>query len=236
MQFQTYLKDCECKSDGIILYNGKAVCRWCRNPYGKGGCINYENEHFESKQPKEDYEILSLIGQDGSVIYKSGYTYPECFQTLVNAKDVFKINSVQRNTDMEVFSLDEITNLGRIVKFEIYNNTMMYATFEGGLRSAHISNLEKVKQREPLFTTVDMKNMYEGDTHFYVGEDYMIWERITPAISPANKNYAKGAFGTIEAAKQYILENKPIQVSYKELECLLNTVPYNLKSFFQSKQ
>lgn len=53
-----------------------------------------KDDWFLPEQPKE-WEILSLRMHDGSVIYKSGYIYPECFQTLINAKE-FPIHSVKR--------------------------------------------------------------------------------------------------------------------------------------------
>lgn len=43
MVHQTYLQDCECTTHGVILYDGKAICRWCRKPYAKGGLIGYSD-------------------------------------------------------------------------------------------------------------------------------------------------------------------------------------------------
>lgn len=49
---QTYLKGCNCSNGGIILHEGKAVCRWCLTPYGKGGCISYPPESFKKPEPE----------------------------------------------------------------------------------------------------------------------------------------------------------------------------------------
>lgn len=48
--YQTYLKDCECDNGGIILKDGKAVCRWCRKPYAQGGVLSYKDSHFLNKK------------------------------------------------------------------------------------------------------------------------------------------------------------------------------------------
>jgi hypothetical protein len=50
MEYQSYLKDCDCYT-GIILIDNKAVCRWCRKPYAKGGKMFYEPGHVEVKKP-----------------------------------------------------------------------------------------------------------------------------------------------------------------------------------------
>jgi len=64
--YQTYLKDCDCENGGIILHEGEAVCRWCRKPYGKGGKMYYEPNHFKaSKQPKQE-RIEVMISGDGT--------------------------------------------------------------------------------------------------------------------------------------------------------------------------
>ena len=60
-EYQTLLPDCDCKSGGIIMYNNKPVCRWCRKPYGNGGVMYYLPEHFAVSEPvKERIEISSF--------------------------------------------------------------------------------------------------------------------------------------------------------------------------------
>src|SRR6185312_3942529 len=69
MEYQTYLKDCNCKHDGIIIKDGIAVCRWCRTPYGKGGCMLYEEEHFKVNKG------YLFITEDNVIIYEGDYYY-----------------------------------------------------------------------------------------------------------------------------------------------------------------
>jgi hypothetical protein len=57
LQFQTYLKDRDCKSSGILIYNDLPHCRYCRKVYATGGKINYNEDHFI----KEEYpKIISF--------------------------------------------------------------------------------------------------------------------------------------------------------------------------------
>lgn len=70
-EYQTLLPDCNCKSGGIIMYNNKPVCRWCRKPYGNGGVMYYLPEHFEQPIKEERIEVLH-VGY-----YKSNDTFFE---------------------------------------------------------------------------------------------------------------------------------------------------------------
>lgn len=64
--YQTYLKDCNCDGNGILFKDNVAVCRWCRTPYTKGGCMNYDDEHFQ--KPPAEKEVL-FTTEDGCPIY-----------------------------------------------------------------------------------------------------------------------------------------------------------------------
>ena len=69
--YQTYLKDCDCSTEGIIIYNNKAVCRRCRKPYAQGGVINYEKEHFEEVK----LNIPLFTTEDGVQIFEGDSVY-----------------------------------------------------------------------------------------------------------------------------------------------------------------
>lgn len=58
--YQTYLKNCDCPNGGIIIYQGKAVCRWCRKPYSEGSKMNYLPEHFQQSIPNKQDEIIGV--------------------------------------------------------------------------------------------------------------------------------------------------------------------------------
>lgn len=58
--YQTYLKNCDCPNGGIIIYQGKAVCRWCRKPYSEGSKMNYLPEHFQQSIPNKQDERIGV--------------------------------------------------------------------------------------------------------------------------------------------------------------------------------
>lgn len=62
-EYQALLPDCDCKSGGIIMYNNKPVCRWCRKPYGNGGIMYYLPEHFQTEPSivPEKIELVAYI-------------------------------------------------------------------------------------------------------------------------------------------------------------------------------
>jgi hypothetical protein len=60
--YQTYLKGCGCEGGGIIIFNEKPVCRWCRTPYGKGGGMSYYPEHFGQSIPAHpNQKFLNML-------------------------------------------------------------------------------------------------------------------------------------------------------------------------------
>ncbi len=141
-QYQSYLKDCDCKRDGIILHEGKAVCRWCRKPYEKGGCLFYESEQFEKEKdiPKE-WEITSYLA----------------------VPDVIK--SVERLTDNILFTIgDEVyikKNTGgdtkfTISKFEVEPHNNLMVTAKGTMCRWNITLLQKVNPKEDVLNKDDV--------------------------------------------------------------------------------
>lgn len=45
---QTYLKDCSCKTDAVIVLDGEVFCRQCILPYSDGGIMFYDVKQKES--------------------------------------------------------------------------------------------------------------------------------------------------------------------------------------------
>jgi hypothetical protein len=104
----------------------------------------------------------------------------------------------------EVFTVGDETNHGRILSFEIINNDMYVNCTRGKF---NLREIEKTKQ--PLFTTKDGKDIYEGDKF------YGVWKsdfRITEATAYNMRFWDENAlrFSTEQAAKDWIVNNKPI--------------------------
>lgn len=145
---------------------------YCPHPNSANSfvCGNRYYVHCREKVEELDYEILSVIGKDRSVISKVNYTFPECFQTLVNSTDTFSIHSVKGLSDGEVFTIGDKVKSKRgtdndsspVTKIYIDNNRdakpvggLIIQT--GGYYQAKINEITKVKT--PLFTTEQKKEI-----------------------------------------------------------------------------
>lgn len=200
------------------------------------------------KEDKPDWEILSFIATNTDLMYNIGdilarktngrFGWYDSTQKELIESPIHKINQV-KVADGTVFTLDEVTSLGRISGFELYGNGLgMYACFENGLRKADINNIQKEKPKVVLFTTEDGVNKYEGDKCWYVNENMVayLWTFVSKPFSLSGIKY----FDAEEKAKDYILHNKPINISANEIIEFVrrnggSLVPEKILKLFKSK-
>lgn len=172
---------------------------------------------------------------------------------FLNSKS-FEIHSVRRLSDSEIFTVgDVVDTVGYngyphkpIKRFFIGSYNVLYIQWDEGKGSndgcMSINAIQKSTPKKILGTTHDGKVCYEGDTFalMAVAKDFSSWWLNVPSAS-WNPEYKY--FADEEKAKEYILANKPIQVSYNELEFYLGLGQYvadiwkpnTLKDFFKSK-
>lgn len=171
---------------------------------------------------EKDFEILSFYCGENS-IHKNGIIKrvtgsDNCFYGGGTEGYHLKhhtIHSVRRLSDSEIFTVGDVTNFGRICKWENYT-TSMIAKFEGSLRSAHFNNLEKVTPKKILGTTHDGKVCYEGDEFSIYGVDTDLG--ISFITNTKTCSWVKAVyFFDQKNAQQYALENTIVNVSYKEI-------------------
>lgn len=135
---------------------------------------------------------------------------------------IYEIKSVRRLSDGEVFTVGDNTSSGVIVSFDI-NSTIMNVVFGPNMHSICNSGFAKIK-KEPLFTTEDGVEIFEGDTIFSVEHTYYkIDDKIAGIYKGSNKNHPvehwyndDKYFSTKEAAEKYIIMYKPV-LSIKDL-------------------
>ena len=195
--YQTYLKNCDCSTEGIIIYNNKAVCRRCRKPYAQGNVINYDKAHFEEVKP--DYEI-------------------KCWDIVEGKQCIYE---VLRLSDNEVFSVGDEIATGKIISFSYLKETGLFIEVDTRKLTYYypyrISEISKVKPKIPLFTTEDGVQLFKGDSYVKLN-DYSDWSIVIGFIAEGNGDMYKGLkFSTKEAAEKYILLNKPIEITQKEI-------------------
>lgn len=180
---------------------GTIHCSENKTPEWKG--TNFYDAHpkYWKKVEEVDYEIMSVIGKDGAIVKKEFYTFPECFQTLIKASETFKIHSVKRLSDGEVFTIGDFTTKGVIHKFEINPSHLSVSV---GDQKTLLRTFDKIK-KVPLFTTEDGVDVFAGDAYYVVSEIFEI--HFFTAIK-GHYTFRDNVFSTKEKAEEYILLNK----------------------------
>lgn len=180
------------------------------------------SKHKEFWEPvvEKDYEILEVITNNGKFIEK-------VYNQDATIEPYWKIYSIRRKKDGEIFTIgDKIFPLNKICEFEIVNDKLKiyhcdesYSTpikngpnnMPGNTSWLWLKDIKKHKQ--PLFTTEDGVDIFEGDTYvpvYYCNKngfklEYTCKKDIKPGAFSKNNYY----FSTKEAAEEYILINKP---------------------------
>lgn len=177
---------------------------------GIGSSIIENNPEFWKEIVEKDYEILSFKIPGNAHWFANlqhngmygGWSEDHALNQL--SKGIWSINSVKRLSDSEVFTVGDNTKYGCIDEFYIKNNHLLATTV---LESSgkYLKDLQKTKQ--PLFTTEDGVDIFEGDEVTWLFRD----ELKIAGTRKANENmytYLK-YFSTKEKAEEYILLNKP---------------------------
>ncbi len=174
------------------------------------------------KEAKPEWEIVSF-----KETHPQGHIYPVCsgkigpFSNAISVSDGLKndkyfIYSVRRLSDGEVFSVgDKIQTKSYIAENDDYfsANISGFIIDKGEMiieldtplniyRKALLGSITKQK-KQPLFTTYDGKEIFKGDTFWFI---YPQWE-IGSAINEVNGAIAR--LSTKEAAENYVFMNKP---------------------------
>lgn len=182
---------------------------------------------------KQDYEILSFK-QDSNItdlwtyFYNRGWgrnnkgncetrPYPTLDAILNNhlyGGMKYNIHSVKRLSDGKIFTISDNLTEGIIKQFTLSNyNDGIYADTEkkhesgcSGYIGLPLEKWRKIKN--PLFTTEDGVDIYEGDKYWFVNLDVFQTQNITAFINIKLKEECK-RFSTKEKAEEYIIMNKP---------------------------
>jgi hypothetical protein len=190
-------------------------------------CMENNPEYWE-KIIEKDYEILSLISSDNTIItyengggcykndelkkdYKDKEYFLLCF--LIH-KDLWKINSIKRLSDNEIFSVgDKVVNPAGITftisKFYLDSKSeKMLANGDNG-NGIRINKISHVKF---LLTTEDGVKIFRGDTCYCVIKKTMKvlkWSNILDDGTLDKYVY----FSTKQSAEDFINKNKVLFVT-----------------------
>ena len=199
-----------------------------------GHCEGWKGTAFYGKYPEfwekveeKNYEILAYYQH--SYIYKQDHP-----NWKFVCKQNYPIYSIKRLSDGEVFTIGDIieskrqysfTTKEKILEFRInkYDSSCIYIVLDNQNNSAYSTKytfdcFKKVEQ--PLFTTEDGVDIYEGDIYYHIKH---IFSDYSDLLNPKglidiryNKHVAKKdnilycspSFSTKEAAEKWIDENK----------------------------
>lgn len=175
-----------------------------------------ENHPEFWEKVKEDYEILALkyTGDKENVakILKDTCNIKSYLKGY--ARDSWKIYKVRRLSDGKVFTIgDKVKVQGgnpqTIEKFEIADDSLRFRFEDGrGALLKYFRDPNDIKHyKEPLFTTEDDVDIYEGDEYWYVTENNNINHN-----PKAHKRSGLGVnkhFSTKEKAEAYVRRHKP---------------------------
>ena len=220
---------------GAVVAKSKSGYDYINHP---GKCRLFSKEEIEGfpkfweKVEEKEYEILSYYAKNisgkGDYCVDPEYIWYETSKgngkwsrkghitgpyttDEINNHSGYCIHSIKRLSDGEVFTVGDDTNKGTIVSFQNYTTTCHCRVKRGkfDIYDGDINSLKHVKQ--PLFTTEDGVDIYKGDNVVPVNLDSLKILYSTPirtCKSLKDGNYKH--FSTKEAAKQWIIENKPI--------------------------
>lgn len=171
-------------------------------------------ESAPKPKPVKEWEIVAL---DESFHLNDTNTPDLYFKAAVERGAIIK--SVRRVSDGKVFTVgDEVT-----VSFDSgkgFKNTIHHFTYTSGVdiidvyftqqtAAYNIAKLNIEKAKQHLFTTFDNKPIYEGDEYWIVFPDFTFdkWDAFKNGNAVFDKD--EKTFSTEQAAKEYILMNKP---------------------------
>lgn len=196
---------------------------------------------FWEEVVEKDYEILSFTDKkDSKLLFqvcKIGNKEQQEFsiKNIIN-NDLWNIHSVKRLSDGEIFTVgDKINTKYSINRFEIGVTEDIFTYINEGCKGwFDFKSIIKVKQ--PLFTTEDGVDIYEGDKFYELITSNFhnkpcIWNILeydsrSNIIYDQEGNRKNGRiwFSTKEAGEEYILMNKPCL----SIQDVLNMYVFNI--------
>jgi len=208
------------KEDGWYKMSDKTT--YTDDMITKSNYINIISEKIIEK----DYEILSFnitnpnkTKTNTLLIKHSTLKDYFCFQNeqgpyfnldeILNKSHIFKIHSIKRLSDGEIFTIGDKLNKSYISSI-LLQQDIIWLMCQGNSINSKLNNAIKVKQ--PLFTTEDGVDIFEGDNCWIVSKEYNYQfaqykiNNIDIFYIPNKNRY----FSTKEKAEEYILLNKPV--------------------------
>jgi len=227
--------------------------------------VKYLGKAIPKQVAVPEYEILSFkVKYPPFVIFKKmdNGMFGNLGDGIISEKDMISIGheiySVKRVSDGETFSLRDIcqSETGYVycpIKRFFIKDELMYVQFDEGHGNNDgcltINSIQKAKPKQVLFTDEFGNNVYEGENVYsvrkvdwYDSDETFEAHAGSMSLGINRKKNVWWYFLSKQDKDRFILENKPIMVSYKEIADLAPNHIKNqiflvdtLKDFFKSK-
>jgi len=167
---------------------------WCNAWFNPNDFCEFWEEVVE-----KDYEILKSCPIEGSIYSVKRLSDGEVF-TVGDRVKVYEHGSIKTITEMV------INNTKSLIKEGIW------LRYDSG--SSHLTHAIKQKP-QPIFLTHDGKDIFEGDTVWYVNKENLDLDHFKTHTNVTFRSDINAYFLTKEEAWDYVIKNKPA-ISIKE--------------------
>ena len=170
---------------------------------------------IKSKTPELPFEILSLRSMQGHELnidkFKSLADIPLLEEYMSNAG--YYIRSVRRKSDGEIFSVEEDTADGKIIRFDVVADGGVKKTIVALFDFGATQHILKLRKKEKAFIATDGKECFNGDTIYGVailatGQDVIRTQKLPFPVRLGQPGHNRVWFSERAKAVNYILKNK----------------------------
>ena len=172
------------------------------------------NPEFWEEVIEKDYEVLSYIDTAYMIIYEvGGYGDKVKFSENLISKH-FKIHSIKRLSDGEVFSIgDRIFGGYTISKIQLCDSKSKINLTLKKDNESHVgdNNINDIVKDKKLFTSEDGVDIFVGDKYYFASKNLNNFKRYGERTAHKGSRYDEDiiVFSTKEKAEECILYNKP---------------------------
>ena len=177
-----------------------------------------ENVTDWKKVAEKDYEILSILlkRSDKNEVIKVDANDNESYIESLIKCDGNSIHSLKRLSDGEIFTVGDKLTYGEIRQIQLSNSiSTLWLDFKSYGGYCNIYDMKKYKN--PLFTTEDGVDIFEGEEYYFLTQTKGPWITKTHVAKDNNPHEPKlqkwlgtTTFSTKEKAEEYIIMNKPL--------------------------
>lgn len=189
-----------------------------------------ENSSDWEEVIEKDYRIISITTNTFMGLTYSGLDIQAFEENYTGTKN-WSIHSIKNLKTDEIFTVEDETTKGKIIRIEICENTFgLYTDLHDCWNG--LNTISKVK-RKPLFKTEDGVDMYVGDEYWFLTTMRgLVNLTVLPKHEPSEFKDNMKRFSTEKAGKDYLLMNTPCL----SINDVMKHLGFELEDMFISKE